>query len=302
MANERIFQVRALTTNTVGVGGVQTLGFDAQPEEVLSSPDGGIGVEDLDVALLRVMATLSCTDVGQVNAILASTPGDTVFSAQQSGQPAKWSTYTVPGIVWTGFNMSLPRNPVADAVLNLSGQVRFADGTKDLDDIFVLDDTIEVEPTAIDPTRYFKPHTASFDPDGDDPAIAPVHVESISLGMAATVLSAGSDNDIGATAVDLAGWGPLEVSMTLQDAQEVASDKDIATSLVQAVRGVLTVTLKGRGGVDDGVLTINGLKFTGIAPAHGAGHSGYTVRGKATWRNGETKYKLNAVTKLFEIA
>ena len=304
MPNKRIFQVQGLVSNGVSIGGLASLDFDAAYKDVIqSTPDGAVGAEDVDRAGLRVAASLQCSDVAKMNAVLDSAPGSTSFSGKESGA-STWHNYVVQSILWSGMNLSMSKN--ADGGLGMDGVVRFADGTKDLQDAITLAAAEATPPTLTYPARLYRPNTASFDPDGAADAIAPLHVESVNLTVNGNVLEDYGDTDIGQTAVDLAGWNPLQVTLVIRDASDPGAEAgDIASKIIAAARGALTVALLGRAGAADKTLTVNNLVFTGVRASHSADYTEFTLTGSAGWRSNfapGTVYTLNATDKLFEIA
>lgn len=304
MANKRVFQVQGLVTNGQEVGGMASLNFDPVYGDVIeSTPDGAGGVEDVDRASLGIGASLTCSDVSKMAVLLDSTPGDTTFWGRESGA-ATYKKYTIGSadgkIVWSGANLSIPKN--ADGSLTLNGRVRFADATKELADVLKLtagsDGTGKVQTY---PARNYRAYSASFDPDGAGAAIAPLHVESLALALSATVHKDSSDSDIGETAVDLGGWNTLEVTLVHRDASAVAPG-DISGELMAAARGVLTVSLRGRGGAAAKILTVNNLLWTAAPVTHGPGYAEFTLTGKAGWRKTDgTELSLTGADKLFTI-
>lgn len=300
MANQRTFQVQGLELNGVAIGGLATIQFNATYGNVIeSASDGAIGAEDVDRAGLAIGVTISCTDVTKVNAALVAAVGNTIFWGKESGA-ATYHKYTVPGIVLTGMNLNLSK--VVDATLQLTGRVRLADGAKDLDDVLAL--------TAADagaamvstyPARLYRPNTASFDPEGADPAIAPIHVESVGLSLAANVLEDFSDTDIGMTAVDIGGWRALQVTLGHRDTK-AESPSHINAKLMGAARGVLTVVLLGRAGAANKTLTANNLLWTGSTQQDRADYSEFTLAGGCGWKAGATTYAINTGDKLFSFA
>ncbi len=298
MPNQRIFQAQGLVSNGISIGGLSSIGFDAQYAEVLESvTDGAAGAEDVDVAGLRVAAAMQCSDITKVNALLAAAVDSTTFSGKESGA-ATYHAYTITNILWNAMNLNLARG--ADGTLQCNGAIRFADGTKKLEDVVALSDG-QAAPSLTYPARLYRPNTASFDPDGADPAITPLHVMSLGMSLSGGVLQDFGDTDIGHTAVDFTGWAPLRVTMVHRDAVAVAPG-DISAALLDAVKGVLTVALLGRGGAADQTLTINNLKWIGSSENHQADYTEYTLTGVAGWKNGATTYLMNSATKLFSFA
>lgn len=295
MANKRIFQCQALVSNGIAIGGLANIGFDAAFAEIVESvTDGAAGAEDVDIAGLRVAAAMQCTDVTKVNALLAAAVGNTTFSGHEAGA-ATYHNYTVRNILWNAMNLNLARG--ADGSLQCNGALRFEDGTKKLEDVIQLTGA-QAAPSLTYPARLYRPNTASFDPDGADPAIAPLHVGSIGLSLSGGVIEDFGDTDVGHTSLDFTGWNALKVTMVHRDSTPVSTG-DISASLVAAVKGVLTVQLLGRGGAADQTLTINNLKWHGSSEEHGQGYTDYTLTGTAGWKNGATTYTMNGGTKLF---
>lgn len=301
MPNQRTFMAQGLVLNGVAVGGLARLNFEADYSLLESTPDGAVGTEDVDRHSLDVNVSIQTTDVAKVNAILAATPGTTTWSGQESGL-ATWHNYSMANsnvIVITGFSLSASKG--ADATLDLTGKVRFAQAAHDLDDVIALTGAGGAAPTLTYPARLYRPNTASFDPDGAAGAIAPIHLESIALAMAANVLQDSNDADIGMTAVDIAGWRSLSTTLVHRDAKAV-SPSNINAQLLAAVRGVLTVSLLGRGGAANKVLTVNNCLWKGAGQSEGPDYTQFTLRGNSGWKNGATVYTLNAANKLFAIA
>lgn len=306
--NRRIFQIQGLDTNGQAIGGVATLELDAAFRDVIvSTPDGAFGAEDVDVAGLRVGASLNCTDVTKMNALLDAAVGATTFWGRESGA-ATWHKYTIDSngkILWHGADLSLAKNQ--DGTLRFTGTARFADSNKALADLIELTagDAGAGKPQTY-PVRLYRPHTASFDPDGAGAAITPLHVESIQLSLSAPVEEDYSDIDIGHTAVDLQPWNPLQVTMTHRDASDpgvgAGQSGDISAEQLQAMRGVLIVNLLGRGGAAAKVLTVKNLLWQSVRQAHGPGYTDYTMTGSAGWRSPSgTQFKLTGADSLFEI-
>jgi len=298
MANQRTFQAQALVLNGVAAGGLASMSFEARFTPLESTPDGAIGTEDVDRHSLDVNVNIQCTDVAKVNAILDAAVGNTTFSGKESGATT-WHNYTVAGIVITGCSLDLRKG--ADATLGLTGKVRFATPAADLDEVILLTGAVGTPPTLTYPARLYRPNTASFDPDGAPAAIAPIHVESVALALAANVISDSNDADVGMTAVDIAGWRSLQTTLVYRDAKAV-SPSHITAQLLAAVRGNLTVSLLGRGGAANKVLTVNNCLWTGANQREGAEYAEFTLRGNSGWKNAATVYTLNGTPKLFDIA
>jgi len=297
MANNRLFEVEGLSFNGEAVGGLASLGFDGGYQDVPESDgDGAVGAEDVDRAGLRVAWNLATTDVAKVNALMAAAVGNTEFSGRESGL-ATYRDYVVPGLVPIGFTLNLPK--ATDAVLTLNGLVRFATAATDLDDIFAAT-AAQPAPTKTYPARLFRPHTVSY---ADDPAVAPTHLESINLSLAAQrVHEDYSDTDIGETAVDVGPWAALKIALVLKD-YSVSGTSDMAAKLMMAATGkALTATLSGRGGAADKTLTVNNVIWTGHNKTKAKDYWQWTINGSAGWKNGETEYTLNGSPKLFSIA
>ncbi len=304
MPNQRTFLAQGLSANGVAIGGLASIAFSAAYRNVVQSrSDGAIGSEDVDRAGLAVDVAVECTDITKVNALLAAAVGNTTFSGKESGA-ATWHNYTVPGIVFHGMRINIPKG--ADATLSLSGKVRFPAAATELDGILALTAASGSAPTLTYPARLYRPQSASFDPDGAATAIAPIHTESLSLALDAEVIEDFADNDIGHTAVDIVGWRPLQITLTHRDAKAV-SPSHITAQLLKAVRGVLTATLQGRGGAGgtpaaNQVLTVNNVLWTGANHRDGGEYSEFSLNGSSGWKAGATAYQINSATKLFSFA
>lgn len=298
MANKRVFQAQGLTTHGVAVGGLARIGFDARSQVVQSSPDGAVGVEDVDVVGVAVDASMECADITKVNAILDAAVGNTTYSGKESGA-ATWHNYTVPGIVWHGMSMNFAKQQ--DASLSLNGAMRFTSGATKLSDMLVMSGGGAVAPTLTYPKRLFRPHSAAFTPDGGS-AITPLHLESMSLSLEdAGLLRAFADLDVGETAVDRTGWGPLRVTFVHGDAS-VQGTSHMSAKLLEQVRGQLVVTLLGRGGAGNYTLTIQNLVWSDVGDQLGSEYGEFTMQGIAGWRKPGTVYEVNATPELFKFA
>jgi hypothetical protein len=307
MPNRRVLLVQGVVTNGVALGGTSELSFTRQHRSIRSEADGTKGSQNVDRFGLRVGVSLTISDVTKAATVLNATPGDTTFYAQESGL-ATYHKYELLGasagkIVWNGMRLRLDDGGYGSLTLN--GLMAFFDGTKDLKDAFKMTPA-QTAPTLTNPGRLFRPHTASFDPDGADPAIAPLHVKSMELSLDADTAEDSGDADIGVTAVDIIKLNPLQVTIVHRDAARQAANLfDITDEVMSKLRGVLTATLLGAGGQASKVLTVNNLLWTGADPRHRADYTEWTMRGEASWRKeGGTPvdYTLTGGTALFTIA
>lgn len=302
MANRRIFQLQRLTSNGVVIGGAGRLSVELGYRDVIRSRgDGAGGVEDVDRAGLRGTVTLETTDITKLVALMNAVVGDTVFSARESGA-ATYRNYTMPGIVWTGASLRLPK--AEDASMTLTGVIRFSDSTHKMANVIAVAGAA-VSPTNAHhaPARTYRPHTASFDPNGAAAAIAPLHTQDLSLDLAFRVLEDYADTDVGHTAVDRAEPEPVRVTITHRDANP-AAPSHLAAALADAVAGVLTVTLLGRGGIASKTLTVRNLLWLTMGEQHGQDYTDYSHGGEAAWLlrgSPDTVYTLGGATPLFDI-
>lgn len=271
-----------MTSNGVEVEGLGSLSLEASYRNIVqSNVEAAFGVEDVDRAGLRVSVSLDTSDILKAAALLGSVPGNTTFWAKESGT-ATWKKFTVASIVWTGFNLTFSKT--ADARLRMDGVLRFANGQTLLAGaVTVLEG--QSEPGGLDafasPNRYFRPINASFTPVGGS-ALAVLHAESISLAANANVIEDFADDDIGHSAVDVAGWNPLTATLVHKEATKSGTG-DISAAQLALAKGVLTSTLLGRGGLANRVLTVNNLLWTGAPVRHGDGYSEYTLQGSASY-------------------
>lgn len=288
----RDFLAQALTTNGVNVGGLASMGFNANFQDVVvSEPDGAVGAEDVDRAGMTIGVTCECTDVKKAASILDAAVGTTTFYGRES-HATTFKLITVADIVWAAMNMTLNKN--ADGRLSLTGLVRPPDGATGLDDI-IVPTAGQNAPTLTYPARLFRPHNGSFNAGSPIPI---THLESITLALTAEQFQDYGDDDIGMTAVDRGGFGPLQVTAGFKDYTQ-------AEALLDASRGVLTLDLVGRAGGDEQTLTVNNLLWHGIQETKGKEYWNYTLTGSAGWRkNAMTPvlYTLTSTDKLFEIA
>jgi len=298
MANNRVFLAQGLTTNGIAVGGLAEISVDAGYQNIIrSSPDGAVGTEDVDRAGLAVDVSLSGTDVTKGNAILAAAVGDTEFYGKESGA-ATWQKRTMPGVLWHSLDLDLPQT--ADGSMSLRGAIRFAEGTTTLAQVIAATGEQTQQPVITYPARLFRPHNAIFDPGSEIP---PKNLVSVRLALAVEqLLQDFGDDDLGMTAVDITGWNDLQVTLVHKDASEI-NGRDRATQLIEAGRGILTVTLMGRGGAANKTLTINNLQWTRGSGRKAKDYWEFTMTGSASWRKPDgTGYTLNSTDKLFAIA
>jgi hypothetical protein len=238
--------------------------------------------------------TIECEDVKKAAAILNAAEGDTTWYERESGA-ATYSKYELLAasageIVYTGMNIQLATN--ADPRLTLTGKVRPYDQTKTWEDMLKVTEA-QTAPSLTTPDRIYKPHNASFDPAGDDPAIAPVNMRSIGLALSAADIPGECGDDQVAVTVDRGAWGILTVTLGHGDASKPAtSTANINAELLAAVRGVLTADLEGRGGGTEQVLTVNNLLWTEAPEEHRDQYAQFTLQGAASWKAGVTTYGL----------
>lgn len=307
MANTRVFQCHDLVSNGVDVDGTSLIGFSPQYAHVnQSTPDGAVGVEDVDRAALRVPVRLVTTDVTKIAALLDAAVGDTIFYGKESGLATETKvTLGTTGIVWTGFNFTSSFN--ADAQATFDGLLRFTASTTTLNEALKTE-SAEVASPGTYPARLWRPNMLTFDPDAGGANIVLGHATAMSMSMAAKVEEDSLEDDIGHTAVDLNGWGPLNVSMSGRDlAEAVATDYDKAVELMLEAIGILTTGFKGRGGAADQTLTIQGLKWSAADVNHQTSYSEIVARGFCQWYNVDADpaaktYSLTGTDKLFAFA
>lgn len=279
MANSRIFKAQFVTTNgATELGGITTIGVSARHLDLIQSdPDGGIGVV-VDVAGQAVDVNLESTDVLKGFTALAGAEQAMTFWAKQSGS-AQFMKYTTGVCVLNRLNMRFARE--RDATMQLSGMIRFGDDQGVADIVVPLRN--QTAPTVPIPARLYRPNLATFTPAGGA-AINLSHCESLSLSLQAGLISAQNDDDLGTEAVDRVEFGPVEVDMTLQDFS-VSGGVDKALEAMTALRGELSLTLKGRGGAGDQVLSVRNLIWRSAEPQHTAGYSQFALRGVAGWHD-----------------
>jgi len=302
MANKRTFLLQGVTLNGVAVGGAASLSFDPAYKDVIrSTPDNAQGIAEVSRSGLRVPFTFDCSDVTNLNQLLVAS-GVTTFHVKQAGR-ANWTQYTITAatLVPTGMRLTLSKS--ADPKLTISGLVKFTNSTDGLSKIFVPNEAITATPTRTSPLRLYRPQSAAFNP---GTAISPIHVESINLSLDAEVAEDYGDTDIAVTSVDIKTWNTLRVSMAFRDATMIAGTPatNIASQLVDAIAGILTVTLKDLSGGANKVLTVNNLLWTGESHKEGGDFSEFTVSGECGWLQTapSTFYQMNAATKLFGFA
>jgi hypothetical protein len=309
MANARTFIAQALTTNGVDVDGLADLSFQGDYTSVQSTPDGVVGVEDVDRAGLDVNATLTCADVLEGANILAGAAGDTKWRCKESGA-ATWHSYLIDQatdgwIVWHGMALNFPKD--AYGVLTCNGKVAFAAAAKNWGDVFAATGGSD-EAAAILATRAtgyavrkYRPNNGLY---GSGPGIAITHVDSLNLSLTGRVINDYADLDIGQTAVDVAGWNPLDISLVCKDATIAGAENIVAQLEGVATRADLTIDLEGAAGAAAVTLTVKTPLITGVGQID-VGNDGYAtfpVTMQAGWRFGGTEYGLASGTELFAFA
>lgn len=312
MANTRTLLVRSLVTNGVTVKGIATLSFT--PEFILvanTDVDGIYGVDSVNRSVLKCGVTMTCADITAAIGILNGTLGDTTFEAMQSGASGAsiWQQYELDvaadgAIVWYGMNINVPKE--GDASVTLTGEVRFVDGTRVFSDLFAI--TVDQAATAaVYASRYYRAHNFSFDPTGAPTAIALTHVDNLSLALTAPILTDYGDDDVCITAVDRLPFAPLIVTLDHKSTLVTAS-QSVNAELMEAIDGILTVDLLGRGGVADVVVTVNNVQWVSAPHNESQGFTTYQLVGQASWRDAAANYALvditgpPAFTGLFTIA
>lgn len=304
MANKRTFEAQGLIVNGVSIGGLATIGTTEQYREIVESAADQVGyVEYVDRAGLSADLNIVCKDVKKANAALAAAVGNTTFSGRESGS-ALFTHHIIAGTVLTGMDMSFTKN--ADGQLTLLGALRFPAGAADLADLITVNSGDATPPALTHPTHLYRPNTAVFTPDGGV-AIAALHVQGVNLSLRAAVIRDSGDGDATEEAVDVVGFGPLNVSMTFRDAlEDAATAENKKSEILNAARGVLTVALAGRGGAANETLTVNNLLPVGSGQTNKhPDYTDHTLNFRAGWRKpGVTPvvYTLNGATKLWTIA
>lgn len=290
--NERNLKIQSLTTNTVALGGVATLGVDLAPVlDIESALEGAVtGPEDHDYAIWAGNVRYEGSDISKLIALLISTPGDSIFQMKQSGVSGvnAWAKHTLATTVWHGGSIAIRDD--AMAALSMQGALQYALTTTDLEGVIVLlkDQTVLAN---ITPARYFRLRTLNFTSYATlSRNIDILHAKAFQFGLVGNVLRDFGDADLGETAVDIAGYQVPTVSITFRDASEGLdtpapdlSGTERAVDLIRAGRGLLTGTVVGAGGRDNANFRVHNVAFGNYSVNHGEGYSDYTLTGKAPW-------------------
>lgn len=288
MANLRIFKVQSLTTNAVAVGGVGLLGVELTPMlDVASAIEGAVsGPEVHDYGAWAGNVRYEGSDAAKLIALLTSTPGSSIFQGVQSGVTgaAAWAKYTLATTIWTGGSLTIAHDAIAR--LSMQGMLKFAAEATNLESVVALLKAQTILANT-QPDRYYRLDNANFT---DYTIPVPVSVDiaqprSLTFGIAAQVLRDFGDADIGETAIDIVGWQQPTVSFTFRDSgpSTAPAGTDRAIELIRTGAGVLTADAVGIGGVANGTITINNLKFGNYSTSQGEGFTDYTVTGKCAW-------------------
>jgi hypothetical protein len=299
MANKRLYKVQRLKIGSTAFGGLQSVNLlPAYAQQVLSSPDGAFGPEDVDGVGLGFAFNLATTDVTKAAGILVtneSADQDWQYAHAESGT-STWYTTVIKDSLITSMNLSFPF--AGDAVLTIGGELLASETASVADTLDAMQDlTAAVNSTALGvagfaqtyPTRLFKPNTLSFANytalTAVGAAITPLHCESVNLSGTANLLRDTSDTNIGFAAMDIESWNALAVSMTFRDATTTAS-KQLAAQLIAEGQGRLTFNCHGRnqGAATDHTATVEGVKWLGWSENDGPDYKTYTVNGVASWR------------------
>lgn len=293
MANEREFNVQALNTNGVQVGGTSTLEFDGEYTALETPPDGFSGSEYVDRVGLRGRVTLTTSDAAKAAALLVSVPASTTFYGKESGK-ATYHHYTINThgkIIWTGIQrLSFRKDGYSQLVM--TGEVIFQTELSNWRDVIALV-AGAAAPTNIIPGRVFQPRNVGFDPDGAAPSITLLHTESIDLICNLPTISDYGDGDAGHTAVDTIAPMPVQVAVAFRDAK-LSGGSHVAADVMSGTRGILAADLAGAGGAAGKLLTVNNLLWLGCSERKSEGYTLFTLSGRAAWRkNDTTMYAIN---------
>ena len=318
MANNRVFQAAALKSGSQGIGGMANLGFDFSYKDILRPPaQGAVGIEDLEVAGLRVGVNLDCGDVLLALALMNQASGGLQWYAKEAGA-ATYHKYEILSadavVVWHALNLKFASN--ADASLGLQGTLRFASGAKDFADVLKVSSAVTAATRAADlvyPIRMYRLGLMTFDPDAVGPAsFSPLHFKSLNVSLKGRVLEDYDDDDIGLTSVDVADWGTVEAAIEHLDASKQTGTNpqaDMAARLRTAGAGTLTTVIKGVAGAANKTFTMRNLKFIGASPTFGADFAKIPMKAESTWRNNvpttPVVYSLDGASgtsKIFEFA
>lgn len=289
MAQDRIFQIRGMKIGGTAVGGLQDFSFaPGFANTVLSTPDGALGVEEIDGSALQMVIAVTATDFKDVMALLATVSGELTLEVGESGAVTT-QTKTLAGIAWHTLAMNFPRH--ADASWVLTGEVQFSLAEAVLGTIW---DTAYVVAGGVTkagagfpqtfPQRVYRPNTMTFDPTGGGAAFPVNHLVSVNATLAARVLRDEADADAGISAIDIVDWQPVQYTITIRDAS-IAAARNMAAKLFLETDGKLAFNLKGRssGADDELTFTGNGVKFMGYGEAISNEYANYTLNAQGLW-------------------
>ncbi len=288
MSNKRVYdEVQGLVMNGVSVGGVTSIEVEeGYSSEQKSEFDGAQGPTALENAGAFVKATVRTTDITKAIALLISTPGTAEWFAAESGL-ATFSKASLVAPVFHKLDMRFNRE---NAVATLEARCRFPASNADIENVHALL-AAQTAPTRTHPNRLHKVLAADHGLQGV------LHIEDLSVSVAGRLLTDWGDEDIGETAVDVAGFGDVSVNATFKDSSQISSGPgyDLRTALIKNGVKDLVVELGGVAEVADAVMTLRNCKWRGGVRSGAEGYSRLTMRGELQYRDPATPFTIRTI-------
>ncbi|MEK6676627.1 MAG: hypothetical protein AABZ47_13365 [Planctomycetota bacterium] len=281
MANTRTFdEVNEMTFNSIVVEGLKSLEIrEGHRVNADSEQDGVHGPDDVASAHQFVEGSLATDDILDLIGLLISTPGTATWKGRKSGS-ANWGQGTLTAPVPHGLSFSADQGGFGRGNLNFT--CRFASAGATFADVVKWDEGGIAAPAAFPtPSRLWRPNTLAHG------SLNVNHLVDLSFNLSGRVLTDADGNDIGETAVDVAGYAVPTVTITIRYSQEIAADtkKDMKTALVTNGIANLTVAFVGVGNAVPKTLTIRNVKFDEARKTTGRNWTGHTLTGRCQWRD-----------------
>lgn len=284
-------EVEGLVVNSVNVGGITSIGTEqSHLHTVDSEGDGEDGPSDASEAGQQVTFNIVTSDVLQGIPLLIATPASAVWYGHEVGV----ATYGKGSLV----------NPVCHALsfdsrlggyaaITVQGDCQFPNAAATYDDVegFVIG---QPPPSLTHPSRQWQPHNAVHG------SFTAYEIMGLTFGVRGKVRRHYRGNDKGVTTVAVAGYGLVEVTLTIRDTQVQAGppSHDFGAALMNNGVQNLVVDFEGVGDTADKTLTLRNCKFRGKRKTAGRDWTGHTLNGVLQWRDpsGGTIRKLDDAT------
>ncbi len=271
-------EVEGLVMNAVNVGGLTSIGTDqGYAHTVDSEADGQDGPSNASEAGQRLTYNLVTSDVLRGIPLLIATP----TSALWYGHEVDAATYGKGSLVNPVCHaLSFDSRLGSYATITVQGQCKFPNAAATFDDVegFVIG---EAAPSLTHPNRQWQPRSAVHG------SLTAQEVMGLTFNVRGKLLEHYRGGDKGTTVMVVAGYGLVEVTLTIRDTQVQAGppSHDLGTALMKNGVQSLVVNFEGVGDAADKTLTLRNCKFRTKRKAAGRDWSGHTLSGVLQWRD-----------------